>query len=118
MSDEISRVYKQNEDQYSKIHENSARIAALEANMQALKVDLVGVTGNNGFRGEFRQFRTQQEKREEAMVDMIHGVSQKLEEMDRAREESKKWYVRIALAVPGTLLALGGIAVGAAKVLL
>jgi len=117
MSDDSSRLYKQNEDQYSKIHQNSARIATLEASMQALKTDLVGVTGNNGFRGEFRQFRAQQEKREDAMITMIEGVSAKLEQMDKAREDSKRWIIKVALGVPGSIAATGGLVIAAMRIL-
>lgn len=104
-------------DDSSKIHQNSARIAALEASMQALKTDLVGVTGNNGFRGEFRQFRAQQEKCEEAIITMIEGVSAKLEQMAKAREDSKRWIIKVAIGVPGSIAATGGLVIAALRIL-
>ena len=74
MADDTERIYKQNEDQYSKIRDNERRISKLEADMAMLKNELIGATGTNGFRGEFREFRRQTEEREARMIATLRWM--------------------------------------------
>ena len=74
MADDTERIYKQNEDQYAKIRENERRISILEAELATLKNELIGATGQNGFRGEFREFRRQTEEREAMMLRTLRWM--------------------------------------------
>ena len=93
-------LYRQNDDQYAKIHCNTAAIAKLEARLEALKVDIVGVTGNNGLRGEFRQYRDKSEQREQQILDMIAAGEQRRElakkEAEARRHSDQRWRLGIA----------------------
>jgi uncharacterized protein YeeX (DUF496 family) len=82
MADEHDRIYRQNEDQYSKIHDNTHRISLLETEVKAIKTDLIGVSGQNGLRGEVR------------------AVTQAMKEMKEQQSANLKWYV-------GTLISVG-----------
>lgn len=66
--------------------------------MQALKTDLIGITGNNGLRGEFRQYRGQAEKREQQIIRAVESVAKKLQAMDEARQKGRRWLIGIVVA--------------------
>ena len=74
MADDTERIYKQNEDQYAKIRETERRISILEAEVATVKNELIGATGQNGFRGEFREFRRQTEEREAHMIATLRWM--------------------------------------------
>lgn len=95
MSDHSERLYKQNEDQYLKIHENARRIAEIEANMRELRTDLIGATGTNGLRGEFRLYKTESEKREKQILDALDAM-----------KHSLQWAIGAMLSAAGVVIAI------------
>ena len=96
---ETDRLYGQNKDQYQKIHDNSQAIAALRSELEGIKVDLIGVTGQNGLRGEFRTYKIESEKRDTAVLKA-------LEEMKHKQENNLKWTVGLLVGVPGVVAAI------------
>lgn len=104
MSDEFNRretdrLFGQNKDQYQKIHDNSQAIARLQGELMELKTDLVGVTGANGLRGEFRKYRDESETRDKEVLTLISSVQQK-------QETNLKWTVGLLFGVPSALFGL------------
>jgi hypothetical protein len=102
---ETERLYGQNRDQYIKIHGNTEAIAALKTELEAIKVDLIGVTGSNGLRGEFRAYKKDSEERDAAMI-------QTLSEMSKKQETNLKWTVGLLLSVPALVAGVVALAGG------
>jgi hypothetical protein len=96
MGDDTERLFGQNKDQYQKIYDNTAAIAELRKELEGIKVDLIGVTGSNGLRGEFRQYKAESEKRDTAVLSA-------LEEMKHKQEANIKWTVGLLLGVPSII---------------
>lgn len=99
---ETDRLFRQNKDQYQKIHENTTAIAALRSELECIKVDLIGVTGQNGLRGEFRTYKIESEKRDMAIMET-------LSEMRKKQEANLKWTVGLIVGVPSLIAAIGGV---------
>jgi hypothetical protein len=107
MSDhDHQQIFEQNKDQYDKIHALTDRVSKLEACMESIKTDLIGVTGNNGLRGEFRTYREGSEKREVEIVSMISDLRDTLKGMDASREASRRWLFGIMIASPAAAVAV------------
>jgi hypothetical protein len=97
---DIDSIKQQNADQYT-------RITRLEEAVSAIKTDLIGVSGNNGLRGEFRTFQ-------KISREQMSKIADKLEEMDEKREGAKRWnweqagvFVGIGVAFLSVLVAKG-----------
>lgn len=99
MGDDTERLFGQNKDQYQKIYDNTAAIAELRKEVEGIKVDLIGVTGSNGLRGEFRQYKSESERRDTAVLKA-------LEEMKDRQSNSLKWTVGLLLGVPSVVAAI------------
>lgn len=99
---ETDRLFGQNKDQYTKIAENTAAISKLAKELEAIKVDLIGVTGTNGLRGEFRAYKKDSEQRD---TEIIKALS----EMKQKQEQNLKWTVGIIIGVPSLIAAIGGV---------
>ena len=93
MEDDTERLYGQNKDQYRKIHDNATAISAIRTELEALKVDLVGATGNNGLRGEFRTYKIESEKRDDSVLKA-------LAEVQKQQGANLKWTIGLLLGVP------------------
>ena len=96
-SDERShdRLFDQNKDQYDRIHENTRRIAEMQTTIHEIKTDIIGVTGRNGLRGEFRAFQERADKREEKMLEAMGAINTNL-----------KWAIGTAIGLIGTGVAV------------
>ena len=100
MSDhDHTQLFDQNKDQYDRIHGLTDRVSKLEALVEAIKTDLIGVTGSNGLRGEFRAYREGSEKREAHILE-------KLEAMDKSRQEARRWTTTLILGGPAVAVAI------------
>ena len=97
--DEHDRIYKQNADQYEKIHENSRRLSTLEADMRQLKTDLIGV---NGLRGEFRAHKRENDEQMKALVQSVNDLRKHIGVW-------LKWTVGTVIAAAGVIVALTGV---------
>ncbi len=100
--DEHERIYKQNADQYAKIHENSRRLSSLEADMGQLKADLIGVTGQNGLRGEFRAHKRENDEQMKALMRSV-------DELQGRIGAWFKWAIGTVIAAAGVIVALTGV---------
>ena len=105
MADDTDRLFGQNKDQYQKIHDNQVAISDIKQELEALKVDLIGVTGQNGLRGEFRAYKTESEKRDIAVLES-------LKEMSAKQERNLKWTVGLLLSVPAVVAGIVRVAGG------
>ena len=109
------QALRQNDDHYKKIDELDHRISAVEGQVMELKADLIGVTGNNGLRGEFRSFRQQNEARENAMLATLNEIKEKQVQSRVERHEQMERNLKWSVA---TLLTLSGVAVAIMKYIL
>jgi hypothetical protein len=99
---EIDSIKVQNADQF-------ARITKLEEAVSSIRADLIGVSGNNGLRGEFRRYREASTAREEKLLEAVEQIRQH-------QSATLKWMVGVALGVPsviGAILAIIGTIGGA-----
>ena len=98
MSDERrdhDRLFDQNKDQYDKIYDNTRRVAELETAIREIKTDIIGVTGRNGLRGEFKAFQERADEREKKMLLAMQAINTNL-----------KWAIGTGLALIGTGVAV------------
>ena len=93
------RLFSQNKDQYGKIHTNQIEIAKLRSDFEALKVDLIGVTGTNGLRGEFRRFQKESQESDREIIKTLSDMREK-------QDGNLKWTVGLLVGVPGLLFTL------------
>lgn len=89
------RLFDQNKDQYDKIYENTRKIAEMQTAINEIKTDIIGVTGRNGLRGEFRAFQERADKREEKMIQSMSSINTNL-----------KWAIGTGLGLIGTGVAV------------
>ena len=74
-----------------RIHENTRRIAEMQTAIHEINTDIIGVTGRNGLRGEFRAFQERADKREEKMLEAMGDINTNL-----------KWAIGTGIALIGT----------------
>lgn len=99
MEQEHDRIYRQNEDQYDKIHQNSREIAMLKAELREIKADLIGVTGQNGLRGEIKSMKLESTEREKRIMESLNDLAEKQSAM-------LKWVVGLLLGAPAVVAAI------------
>lgn len=99
---ETDRLFGQNKDQYQKLYDNSQAIAQLRSELEAIKVDLIGVTGSNGLRGEFRTYKVESEKRDTAIMETLAN-------MRKRQEANLKWMVGLLVGVPSMIATIGAV---------
>ena len=92
---EFESIKQQNADQFK-------RLSRLEEAMSALKTDIIGVSGNNGLRGEFRQFQ-------KSSLEQMEKIAVKLESMDEKRDSARRWQWEQLLVAVGLVIAAASI---------
>lgn len=96
---DTDRLFGQNKDQYNKIYANQVAIADLRSDFEALKVDLIGVTGTNGLRGEFRRFQHESQIADEKIMETLSSMREK-------QDANLKWTIGLIVGVPSLIFAL------------
>ena len=92
---DFDNIKAQNADQFF-------RITGLEKQVSGIRTDLIGISGANGLRGEFREFR-------KTSGQQMERISEKLEEMDKKRESAKRWHWEQVLAAGSLLVAAAAV---------
>ena len=84
------------------LQDHEVRIRDLEIDVKSINTEFVGMDGKSGFLEEFRTFRT--ERQEDTST-----IMKRLEEMDKKREEAKRFSISTWIAIVSVLVAAAAV---------
>ena len=114
---QIKHIHHQLETMWAHIHQNSVAVADTAMLAEAIKADLVGVSGNNGLRSEFRDYRTESTSRENRMITMLerieknsNGARERLESrivnMEKRQTSFNRWLIGVFFTCVGLIITI------------